>query len=450
MRTLVIISAFLMSSISWGQYIYHPLSSKSVVKIKSGKSYKYYDSGGPNENYSYNTNSLITFYPDKEGEFVSLNCNSLELASDTRMYIFDGNHPGSPIIGYFNGKTGLSGNVYTASSENASGAISVRFVSLKRRTNLKGWDFTVSSSSTPGKTPTNTTSDCSGAIKVCSDSAITTQASGPGIQEMPGPGFWSGTINNGKNGEIQSNWYKFEVKTAGTIDFLITPNSHTDFDWALWGPYDAHECPAWTTDWYYRASACDGNYHDGLTGTSSNVSRPVGRFDTDECFVAPLQVKAGEHYVIMIDDWSGKSTTFKLSWKFSNGASLECKADEEPPAVPEDEEIILEIIDEEKDSIINEAMEAGKDSTDIFKELEEELKIDPPKLEADVSPDQQSVTLKYPGAFEWKIENMEGETVKTGHSVDSQEVDISNLPKGQYRASLIYKQIKQYTTFYRK
>lgn len=70
-----------------------------------------------------------------------------------------------------------------------------------------------------------------------------------------------------------------------------------------------------------------------------------------------------------------------------------------------------------------------------------------PKLTAETSPDEAFVTVSYPGAFEYKIENMSGETVITGHSVNDDVVDITRLPKGQYRVSLIYKQIKQYTTF---
>jgi len=70
-----------------------------------------------------------------------------------------------------------------------------------------------------------------------------------------------------------------------------------------------------------------------------------------------------------------------------------------------------------------------------------------PKLEADISQDQAFVTVSYPGAFEYKIENMNDETVITGHAENSDEVDITRLKPGTYRVSLIYKQIKQYVTF---
>ena len=71
----------------------------------------------------------------------------------------------------------------------------------------------------------------------------------------------------------------------------------------------------------------------------------------------------------------------------------------------------------------------------------------PPKIKADISQDEAFVTVSYPGAFEYKIEDESGHTVITGHSTDSDVVDITRLKPGTYRVSLIYKQIKQYTTF---
>lgn len=70
-----------------------------------------------------------------------------------------------------------------------------------------------------------------------------------------------------------------------------------------------------------------------------------------------------------------------------------------------------------------------------------------PRLTAKTSADEAFVTVSYPGSFEYKIENENGETVVTGHSENDDVVDITRLPKGKYRVSLIYKQIKQYTTF---
>ena len=73
-----------------------------------------------------------------------------------------------------------------------------------------------------------------------------------------------------------------------------------------------------------------------------------------------------------------------------------------------------------------------------------------PRLEANISPDETFVTVSYPGAFEYEVQNSAGEIVMTGHSIDEDVVNITRLPSGTYRVSLIYKQIKQYTTFTKK
>ncbi len=519
------ISSLLMIFIvtnSFAQTIIHPTGkTDAITTIKSGKTYSYLDDGGSEANYTGGTNSLVTFYPDKKGEYISLTCEMFEVNSDCRMYFFDGNHSGAPIIKYISVHSGSSknnfkiGEVLTASAENASGAITVKFVNSKHRATMKGWEFTVSTSKSPGPTPKKTTQDCAGAIKVCSDDEITTKSSGAGVQELPGPHFWNIILNYGDDGENQSNWYKFEVASPGTIEFLIKPHTHTDFDWALWGPYSAHECPVWTNDKPVRLSASDGkNSRTGITGLSSTASDKYEDSPGDG-FVAPLQVQKGQHYVLMIDDWSGNHTTFDLKWSLLNGASLECKKDKDPPEIPDEEAVVLEIIDtvevpeiveidcndkvtikgnvldvtannlgaidliatgeakplvykwynSEGKEISNRenllGAQAGtyeievldsngcsqKESFTIgIKEEFETLNVGP-KLEAELSQDQSFVTVSYPGAFEYKIENMDHETVITGHSVDSDEVEITRLPPGKYRVSLIYKKIKQYDEF---
>lgn len=517
----------LISFVGFSQSINHPTGKTSAIAtLNSGKTFSYYDDGGQNENYHAGTKSTLTIYPSKEGEYVSLNCKFFEIASDCRMYIFDGNHPGATILKYVSVHSGKSrekfkpGEIITASAENSSGALTIRFVNSVHRATMKGWDFAVSSVKTPGPNPRKTTQDCSGAIKVCSDDQITTKSSGAGYQELPGPHFWNTILNYDEDGENQSNWYKFEVASPGTIEFLIRPKTHTDFDWALWGPYPAHECPAWTNDKALRLSAADGdNSRTGITGLSSRASDKYEDSPGDG-FLAPLQVKKGQHYVLMIDDWSGNKTEFDLKWSLLNGASLECKKDKEPPVIPDEDAVVIEMVDTTTVEEIVEVVEvdcsdkiqikgevfdisadqpgaidveaigttalkyqwydtngskistqpnllgakAGNyeievtDTNGCAERAKFTVKIkDPvepvnegPKLEAEISQDQSFVTVSYPGAFEYKIENMNQETVITGHSVNSDEVEITRLPPGKYRVSLIYKKIKQYDEFEKK
>lgn len=427
----------MMAHIGRSQSIIHPDDGNAITTIQEGSTYHYYDSGGANGDYKPVSNSLITIYPSKAGQYVSVSCKSFYLMPHTTLFIFDGNHPGAPIIGYF-GDAIKTVNIrpgarFTASDKNHSGALSFRFVSKNIYSTASGWDFAVTSSSSAGKAPTQTTQDCSGAIKVCSDSAITTKSQGSGYQELPGPDPMHKKLNYEIDGENQSNWYKFEVANSGTIEFLIKPHKHTDFDWALWGPYKSNQCPAWTTDIPIRASAADGRKSKtGNTGLSSQGG-DIREGSGGDGFVAPIPVQAGEHYVLMIDDWSGNRTTFDLEWTLLGGALLECAIDEEVDSIPTKEEIEEFQIEIEIDS--------------TAQVVEEVIIPSGPKLEADISTDQKFVTVSYPGAFEFKIENSESRTVLTGHAVNSDEVEITRLPPGTYRVSLIYKQIKQYTTF---
>jgi hypothetical protein len=536
MKNFILMVSLLFAASTIAQTIYHPKGKTTkIAKVETGRTYKYLDDGGAS-NYTAKTNSILTIYPNKEGEYVSLKCNSFDVGSDVRMYVFDGNHSSAPIIAYVdvhNSKgrfTIKPGQVITASSKNKSGALSIRFVHANKRATQAGWDFSVTTSSAAGTPPAKTSQDCAGAIKVCSDKDLTTKSSGCHFQELPGPGFWNVILNYGNDGENQSNWYKFEVKTSGTIEFLIEPLRHTDFDWALYGPYDQHVCPCWTADKPLRLSAGDGK--NSLTGITGLKSRATDLYEDSpgDGFLKPISVSAGQHFVLMIDDWSGNSTTFDLTWRFLDGASLECKADKDPPPIPDVEDEIIEIVLEEDTTEIVEVIEipevvkspcegenkmevigvtsdeaangtgaidvkvnGGKSpysykwidengrtlttSEDLFavpggvyilkvtdankcinettftltiEEIIVEDVVEEPQIEADISEDQAFVTVSYPGAFEYKIQNMENETVITGHAVDEDVVEITKLPPGKYRVSLIYKKIKQYDSFVKK
>jgi hypothetical protein len=133
---------------------------------------------------------------------------------------------------------------------------------------------------------------------------------------------------------------------------------------------------------------------------------------------------------------SGGLPPYKYDWKDGNVAvNTEKVANKLPPG---DYTVVV------TDNI---GCEITKTYTIDDSPVMDQLKPPGPKLEAKIDPEEAFVTVSYPGAFEYKIENEDGETVVTGHSIDEDVVDITRLPKGTYRVSLIYKQIKQYTTF---
>lgn len=59
-------------------------------------------------------------------------------------------------------------------------------------------------------------------------------------------------------------------------------------------------------------------------------------------------------------------------------------------------------------------------------------------LSAEMSSDQQYLNISYGGYFEYKIQNDKGEIVLTGAVNNSGKIDLSRLPKGNYRISSLY------------
>lgn len=103
----------------------------------------------------------------------------------------------------------------------------------------------------------------------------------------------------------------------------IAPSSATtDYDWAIWGPYTSIPCPPTSAPLRCSAAAA-ANSTGGATGLGN------GAADTDEGsggngWVAPLNVVAGQKYILMMDNWNATSAPYTLSWQLSGGASLNC------------------------------------------------------------------------------------------------------------------------------
>ena len=98
---------------------------------------KFYDSGGPDENYGHNDDHIITFYPafpDNGLHFV-FDAFHIEDNPNTFLRIYDGPNTSWPMIGSYNGTN--SPGEFT--STNHHGAITFRFKSGSSNTEL-GWE----------------------------------------------------------------------------------------------------------------------------------------------------------------------------------------------------------------------------------------------------------------------------------------------------------------------
>lgn len=310
--------------------IIHPSSGFVSTTINCGASYTYRDPGNTGD-YSNNQNGLITICPSSPGQYVNVNFTSFNTqSSNDNIIVFDGDNAGDEILGIYSGNGTLSGNV-RATASNTSGCLSFRFYS-NGSTTAAGWQATVTCNATPFATvPTANPEDCQGAIPICNNGTFHGGTNNYGFDELPDQ--WNSCLGNpGTRGEYESTWAVFSPATSGTIGFSITPTTAADYDWAIWGPYTSLQCPAFTNDVPIRCSSTSlantgGGGTTGLIAPAADVIEQNGEYgggSNENGKLAPLNVLAGQVYVMMLDNWDANTTTFQLNWNLTNGATLDC------------------------------------------------------------------------------------------------------------------------------
>lgn len=169
--------------------------------------------------------------------------------------------------------------------------------------------------------------NCSSATQVCNDISFSGNSSGAGTQEL-------NASNQGCLGiEHQSSWYYFQPVTSGTV--ALTIQTSVDYDFAIWatGNCNALGAPV-------RCSYSGSTGNTGLAASTPGTPTGCGFFGLFPCppatvtdvsegaggdkWVMPLNVVAGQTYIMLIDNFTANSTPFTLDWTFSGGASLNC------------------------------------------------------------------------------------------------------------------------------
>lgn len=158
-------------------------------------------------------------------------------------------------------------------------------------------------------------SDCTGALTVCNNQAIT---------GSPVPGFGTQELNASNRGclsgnEIRGVWVRFTAQSAGTIAFTLTVAAGTDYDFAVWGPYGgAPTCPPAGAPLRCSWSGATGN--TGLNYTSSDLTEGAG----GDKFVRWIDALAGQSFMLYVDNWSNNGVTFTLNWNLVPTNILDC------------------------------------------------------------------------------------------------------------------------------
>lgn len=151
--------------------------------------------------------------------------------------------------------------------------------------------------------------DCSGAIQICGDGAISSNANGVGTQELT-------NSNNCASQEHNSIWLKIDITKAGTLGFNLKPKSTNitiDYDFFIFGPNASCE----DIGFAIRCSTTNpqaSGATDNLTGMrDSEIDENEGPGPNGNSYVRSLDVEVGDSYFIVIDRPIGNSP-FDLEW----------------------------------------------------------------------------------------------------------------------------------------
>jgi len=155
----------------------------------------------------------------------------------------------------------------------------------------------------------NNRSDCAGALKICGDGSISSNASGFGTQELNG-------LNNCASFEHNSLWLEIEITKAGTLGFDLIPSSlniQIDYDFFIFGP----NVTCGNLGFAVRCSTTNPlasgslNNHTGMNDIETETSEGPGKNGNN--YIRSLDVLPGETYFIVIDRPIGNSS-FDLKW----------------------------------------------------------------------------------------------------------------------------------------
>ncbi|MFZ5554666.1 MAG: beta strand repeat-containing protein, partial [Bacteroidota bacterium] len=276
----------------------------------------YYDNGGVGGsavasgaagNYTNNINAVYrTFCPSTPGGRVSLTFTAFTLENPgggpgpggcwDYMQIGNGPTQNSPVIAQ---GCGTSLNGATVTSTDASGCLTIRFTS-DNTINRLGWAATISCVAGGGPSGTDNY-DCINATGICDNGF-----SFSGLSD--GPGLISDDCGGASCvvSENFSNWYEFTVQTSGTLGFDIQVGaSGDDYDFAV---YQSNSCSALGAPvrCSYAATAGATGLGNGAVDNSEDVS--------GDGWVAGMNVTAGQHYYLLINEWTPNNSTFTLNW----------------------------------------------------------------------------------------------------------------------------------------
>lgn len=181
--------------------------------------------------------------------------------------------------------------------------------------------------------------DCSTAMDICEKKTYSiNHASGEGENRMEADliSCFMGSENQGQ-AEENSTWIMFEIEQSGSLSFTISPHrSSDDIDFVVYRLLDGTcknkkivRCNA-AGDPVAAAGVSPCLGETGLREGEKDSSADAGCNDpNDNAWLAPLRVKSGEKYMLLVSNVSSKGPGFNI--RFSGTAMLPCDKKKEKP-----------------------------------------------------------------------------------------------------------------------
>ncbi len=170
--------------------------------------------------------------------------------------------------------------------------------------------------------PVEPGSDCATASVLCNKESFVVQSvSGAGNDPEEANGASCFGISSGANVESNSTWFVWTAANDGDLTFTLTPNNAVDdLDFIVYelpnGPNDCSDknilrCMA-SGDFNFP-SRCMGP--TGLNNANTDVSEPAGCQNiTQNNFLAPLDMREGRTYALMINNFTSTGNGFEISF----------------------------------------------------------------------------------------------------------------------------------------
>jgi hypothetical protein len=185
--------------------------------------------------------------------------------------------------------------------------------------------------------------DCVSAMDICKKQSYSIDKTGGEGNDRKEADFVSCFMNGENFGQAEENstWIKFEVKQSGSLAFTITPHrKEDDIDFVVFKLPSDGDCTkkqivrcmaAGDTEGDYQNSRCMGK--TGLKDGEKDSSEDAGCADADDnTWLAPLKVKSGEKYVVLVSNVSSRGPGFDIN--FYGSAMLPCDEEKQIVATP--------------------------------------------------------------------------------------------------------------------